>query len=295
MRSLLFVPGDSPRKLDKAMASGADVILVDLEDSVGAAAKAAARATAAAFLVAARPVAERPRLYVRVNALTSGLIDDDLAAVMGAAPDGILLPKAVGGRDVTHLDAKIAVREAMEGLPDGATAILALGTETAAALFALGTFQGASRRLRGLAWGAEDLSADLGASRQRGPDGGFTDTFRLARSLCLAAAVAAGVAPIDGVYPAFRDLDGLAAEARDAAADGFTAKLAIHPDQVAIINAAFMPSAAEIAEARRILAAFDAAGAAAGVVSLDGGMLDLPHRLRAARVLARAAAVAPAG
>ena len=288
MRSLLFVPGDSPRKLDKAMGAGADVLLVDLEDSVAPTAKAAARATAAAFLAEAVKATPRPRLYVRVNPLSSGLIDDDLAAVMRGAPDGILLPKACGGRDVTHLDAKIAVREAMEGLPDGATGILALATATAASLFAVGTFQGASRRLRGLPWGAEDLSADLGASRQRGPDGRFTDTFRLARSLCLAGAVAAGVAPIDAVYPAFRDLDGLAAEARDAAADGFTAKLAIHPDQVAVINAAFMPSEAEIAEARRVLAAFAAAGEGAGVVALDGGMLDRPHRLRAERVLARA-------
>lgn len=290
MRSLLFVPGDSPRKLDKAVESGADVLLLDLEDSVALDAKPAARAATADFLRRTRDIPGRPRLYVRVNALGSGLVDADLDAVMAAGPDGILLPKAVGGRDVTHLDAKIAVREAVEGLPDGGTDIVAIATETAASLFAMGSFQGASRRLRGLTWGAEDLSADLGALRQRGPDGGFTDAFRLARTLCLAGAVAAGVAPIDSIHAAFRDLDGLAAEAEAAALDGFTGKLAIHPAQVAPINAAFTPSAAAVGKARAVLAAFDAAGPGAGVVSLDGAMLDQPHRLQAERLLARARA-----
>jgi citrate lyase subunit beta/citryl-CoA lyase len=290
MRSLLFVPGDSPRKLDKAVESGADVLLLDLEDSVALDAKPAARTATAEFLRRTRDIPGRPRLYVRVNALGSGLVDADLDAVMAAGPDGILLPKAVGGRDVTHLDAKIAVREAVEGLPDGGTDIIAIATETAASLFAMGSFQGASRRLRGLTWGAEDLSADLGALRQRGPDGHFTDTFRLARTLCLAGAVAAGVAPIDTIYAAFRDLDGLAAEAEAAALDGFTGKLAIHPAQVAPINAAFTPTAEAVGKARAVLAAFAAAGPGAGVVSLDGAMLDQPHRLQAERLLARASA-----
>jgi citrate lyase subunit beta/citryl-CoA lyase len=288
MRSLLFVPGDSPRKLDKAVESGADVLLLDLEDSVAAGAKEAARGMTADFLRRTRDVAGRPRLYVRVNALGSGLVDADLDAVMGAGPDGILLPKAVGGRDVTHLDAKLAVREAMEGLADGATEIVAIATETAASLFAMGSFQGASRRLRGMTWGAEDLSADLGAARQRNADGSFTDAFRLARALCLVGAVAAGVAPIDGINAAFRDLDALAAEAEAAALDGFTGKLAIHPAQVPVINAAFTPSPAAVARAQAVLAAFAAAGPGAGVVSLDGAMLDQPHRLQAERLLARA-------
>lgn len=290
MRSLLFVPGDSPRKLDKAVESGADVLLLDLEDSVAADAKPAARAATAAFLRRVRDVPGRPRLYVRINALGSGLADADLDAVMAAGPDGILLPKAVGGRDVTHLDAKLAVREAMEGLPDGGTEIVAIATETAASLFSMGSFQGASRRLRGLTWGAEDLSADLGAIRQRDADGRFTDAFRLARTLCLVGAVAAGVAPIDSIHSAFRDLDGLAAEAEAAALDGFTAKLAIHPAQVPVINTAFTPTADAVGRARAVLAAFAAAGPGAGVVSLDGAMLDQPHRLQAERLIARARA-----
>jgi citrate lyase subunit beta/citryl-CoA lyase len=294
MRSLLFVPGDSRKKLEKALTSGADVLLLDLEDSVAPDAKAAARATVAAFLAETREAKERPRLIVRVNALATGLVDADLDAVMRGAPDGILLPKAVGGRDVTHLDAKIAVREAVEGLADGATEILALVTETAASLFAIGTFQRASRRLKGLAWGAEDLSADLGASTSRDAAGALTDVFRLARALCLAGAVAAEVAPIDAVYPPFRDLDGLRAEAEAAARDGFTAKMAIHPAQVPVINAAFTPSAAEVDHARRVVAALDAAGGA-GVVSLDGEMVDMPHRRRAERTLARAAAAGRLG
>lgn len=290
MRSLLFVPGDSPRKLDKAVESGADVLLLDLEDSVAADAKPAARAATAAFLRRTRAVPGRPRLYVRINALGSGLADADLDAVMAAGPDGILLPKAVGGRDVTHLDAKIAVREAVDGLPDGGTEIIAIATETAASLFAMGSFQGASRRLRGLTWGAEDLSADLGAIRQRDADGRFTDAFRLARTLCLVGAVAAGVAPIDSIHSAFRDLDGLAAEAEAAALDGFTAKLAIHPAQVPVINTAFTPTAEAVGRAHAVLAAFAAAGPGAGVVSLDGAMLDQPHRLQAERLIARARA-----
>ena len=290
MRSLLFVPGDSPRKLDKAVESGADVLLLDLEDSVATDAKPAAREATAAFLRRTRDVPGRPRLYVRINALGSGLADADLDVVMAAGPDGILLPKAVGGRDVTHLDAKIAVREAVDELADGATEIVAIATETAASLFAMGSFQGASRRLRGLTWGAEDLSADLGAIRQRDADGRFTDAFRLARTLCLAGAVAAGVAPIDTIYAAFRDLDGLAAEAEEAALDGFTGKLAIHPAQVPVINAAFTPTAAALGRAQAVLAAFAAAGPGAGVVSLDGAMLDQPHRVQAERLIARARA-----
>ncbi|MEW5423866.1 CoA ester lyase [Amorphus sp. 3PC139-8] len=287
MRSLLFVPGDSHRKMDKALISGADVLILDLEDSVAASAKDAARRSVADFLSAIVAERARPRLVVRVNAYDTGLTDADLDAVMAARPDGVMLPKAGGGPDVTRLDAKLAVREAEHDLADGATEILVVATETAGALFQLDSYRDASSRLRGLAWGGEDLSADLGATSTRADDGSFTDPIRMARSLCLAGAVHAGAAPIDAVYTNFRDLDGLVAEARDAARDGFTAKMAIHPAQVPAINAAFTPSSEAIEAARRIVAAF-AANPDAGVVGIDGEMVDRPHLRRAERILERA-------
>lgn len=286
MRSLLFVPGDNPRKLEKGLASGADVLICDLEDSVATADKAAARETTRAFVAAARSAAMRPRLFVRVNALDSGLIDADLDSVMPAGPDGVMLPKALGGRDIAHLGAKLAVREAEADLADGATRIIAVATETAGALFGLGTYAGASRRLAGLAWGGEDLGADLGVLASKDAAGEWTEPFRLARHLCLFGAVAAGVAPVDTVHTAFRDLSALERECRIAARDGFTAKMAIHPAQVEVINAVFTPAATDIARARRIVDAFAAAGDA-GVIGLDGEMLDRPHLLRAERLLAR--------
>ncbi len=287
MRSLLFVPATAPDKLAKAMASGADAVIVDLEDSVAADAKAEGRAGMSAFVAAQAPLAPRPRLFVRINGFGTGFADADLDAAVAAGADGIMLPKAGGGPDITRLDAKIAVAEAVHGIAEGHTRILAIVTETAHAVFQTGTYRGASRRLSGMAWGAEDLSADLGAATARGPDGGFLDTFRLARTLTLLGAVAADCAPIDGVYTDFRDPDGLAAECRAAARDGFTAKMAIHPAQIATINAAFTPSAAEVAGAARIVEAFAAAGDP-GVLALDGVMLDRPHLMRARRVLARA-------
>ncbi|HEU6442949.1 MAG TPA: aldolase/citrate lyase family protein, partial [Microvirga sp.] len=174
MRSLLFVPGDSRKKLDKALASGADTLLIDLEDSVDLNAKEEARCVAADFIAEHRPSPDRPRLFVRVNGLTTGLIDADLDGVMKVAPDGIVLPKSVGGADVAHLGAKLAVREAEFGLDDGATRILAIATENAAGVFALGTYSGASHRLIGLTWGGEDLSADLGAESNRDETGAYT-------------------------------------------------------------------------------------------------------------------------
>lgn len=287
MRSLLFVPGDSPRKLDKALEAGADALILDLEDSVAPAGKEGARHTVADFITRHRGRKERPRFYVRVNALTTGLTDDDLDGVMPAGPDGIVLPKAEGGVDVAHLAAKLAVREAEAMLPDGSTRILAIATETAASLFRLGTFAGSSYRLVGLAWGAEDLSADLGAETNRAADGLYAEPYRLARTLALAGAVAADVIPVDTVFTNFRDEAGLAAETAIARRDGFTAKLAIHPAQVATINAAFTPSPEAIARAQAIVAAFTA-DPAAGVIALDGEMLDRPHLTRAQRVLARA-------
>lgn len=287
MRSLLFVPADSDRKLVRSLASGADGLILDLEDSVAPAAKQVARGNAAAFVAGHYEVEGRPLLYIRVNALTTGLAEGDLDAVVPARPDGILLPKAAGGPDVMLLSAMLAAREALAGIDEGATRIIALATETAASLFTLQSYRGATRRLAGLAWGAEDLSTALGAEASRDADGNLTDPYRLARSLCLAGAAAAGVAAIDTVFVTIRDLAGLEAEAESARRDGFSGKLAIHPDQVPIINRAFTPSADAIARARRIVDAFAAAGGA-GVVTLDGEMIDRPHLGRAELVLARA-------
>ena len=287
MRSLLFVPGDSRKKLDKALASGADVLLIDLEDSVDMAAKEEARRVTSAFVAEHRAEAQRPRLYVRVNGLTTGLADADLDGVMPAAPDGIVLPKTVGGADVAHLGAKLAVREAEYGLDDGATRILAIATENAAGVFALGTFAGASHRLMGLTWGGEDLSADLGAEANRDEDGAYTDPYRLARSLTLMGAAAAGVDAVDSVFTNFRDMAGLEAECRQARRDGFVAKMAIHPAQVPVINRAFTPSAEAVARAQAVIEAFRA-HPGAGVVGVNGEMLDRPHLLRAERLLRRA-------
>ncbi|WP_029031587.1 HpcH/HpaI aldolase/citrate lyase family protein [Salinarimonas rosea] len=287
MRSYLFVPGDSEKKLEKALGAGADALIVDLEDSVAPAEKARGRAVAAAFLARAAAVEGRPRLLVRVNALDTDLIGADLDAVMPASPDGIVLPKAAGGQDVAHLAALIAVREAEYGLPDGGTVIHAIATETARAIFGLGTYGGASHRLRGLAWGGEDLSADLGAESNRDEAGAWTEPYRIARNMMLFAAAAAEVDAIDGVHTAFRDLDGLAAECRAARRDGFAGKLAIHPAQVPVINEAFTPSPTEVARARAIVAAFEA-DPGAGVVAIEGEMIDMPHLKRARRVLARA-------
>jgi citrate lyase subunit beta/citryl-CoA lyase len=287
MRSLLFVPADSDRKLEKSLESGADAVILDLEDSISAAARPAARERARAFISHARGLASPPRLVLRVNGLDSGAIDADLDAVMPAGPDAVMLPKCRTGADVQHLGAKLAVREAEYALPDGATGIIAIATETPAAVFGLGTYAGASHRLLGLAWGAEDLSAALGAEASRTTDGHLTSPFALARDLTLIGARAANAEPIDTVYVDFRDEPGLRAECEAARRDGFTCKLAIHPGQVGIINACFTPTADTLAKAQAVVAAF-AAAPDAGVVSIDGAMFDRPHLLRAQRILARA-------
>jgi citrate lyase subunit beta/citryl-CoA lyase len=290
MRSLLLVPADSPRQLADALASGADVLIVDLEDSVAAGAKQAARAAARDFLAAAAGTPGGPRLFVRINALDSGLADADLDAVMAAAPQAIVLPKATAGADVQHLGVKLAVREAENGLADGATRILAIATETAASIFTMRSYAGASRRLLGLAWGAEDLAVELGAAASRLDDGTYAPPCLLARTLTLVAAAAAGVAAIDAIAPKFDDLAGLHGECEAARRDGFTAKLAIHPRQVPVINESFTPSPAAIAHACAIIAAF-AADPGAGSISLGGEMLDRPHLKRAERTLARVASL----
>ena len=287
MRSFLFVPGDSPKKLDKGMGSGADALLLDLEDSISPQSKAQARATTVAFLKEARTVANRPRLYVRINGLATGLTDDDLDAVVAAHPDGVMFPKAEGGAAVIHCDAKITAREALHGVPDGALDILAIATETAQAIFLAGTYTGASKRLKGLTWGAEDLSVELGAEANRDRDEHFLAPYQLARSLCLAGAAAAQVQAIDTVYVDFRNEAGLYEECEDARRDGFTGKMAIHPAQVAIINEVFTPTTDAVKRAEAVIAAF-AENPSAGTVGIGGVMYDRPHLERARQLLARA-------
>ena len=285
MRSLLFVPGDSEKKLAKALQSGADVLLIDLEDSVSATHKPEARRIAADFIAQNRRTG--PKLFVRLNDLETGLTEDDLAGVMPAKPDGVMLPKSNSGHDVTRLSAKLNVHEARNGLPEGSTPIVAIVSETAAGVLSAASYQGASDRLLGITWGAEDLSADIGARTARDEDGRYTDAFRLARALTVLGASAAGVAAIDTVFVDYRDTDGLAAECAAAERDGFTAKMAIHPAQVPVINRIFTPAAEAVEEARRVVAAF-AEAPDAGVLGIDGKMYDRPHLRRAERLLARA-------
>jgi citrate lyase subunit beta / citryl-CoA lyase len=288
MRSLLFVPGDSERKLARCLEAGADALILDLEDAVAAPAKAQARALTEAFLGAHRGTSA-PRLYVRINALETGEWEADLAAVLPHAPFGIVVPKTRSGADVHTLSIALHHGEERAGTAPGSTRILAIATEVPASLLALPSYIGASTRLESLAWGAEDLSAALGARTSRDEAGTLSSPFRLARDLCLVTAAAAGVAAVDTVYLDYTDADGLAREARAAARDGFSGKLAIHPAQVPVINEAFTPAAAEIGEARAVVEAFRAAPAS-GVVAHAGRMLDRPHLVRAERVLARARA-----
>ena len=287
MRSLLFAPADSARKLNKAMSSGADALIIDLEDSIALDSKARARDSAAAFLKDAMANTQRPYLMVRVNGLQTGLTDADFDAIAPAKPDAIMLPKAEGGAAIVHAAAKLAVREAQSDLPDSHIKILPIATETAAALFMVGTFAGARARLIGMTWGAEDLSAELGARANRDEQGRFLDPYRLARSLCLAGAAAAAVPAIDTVFVDFRNDPGFRRECEEACRDGFVGKMAIHPAQVPIINEVFTPSADAIAHAQSVIAAF-AAAPGAGVVGIGGVMYDRPHLVRAKQLLARA-------
>jgi citrate lyase subunit beta / citryl-CoA lyase len=287
MRSLLFVPADSPRKLEKSLSAGADALIIDLEDSIAAERKADARASALAFLREANRDAVHPRLYVRVNGIATGLTDADLDAIVAGRPDGILLPKAEGGPAVIHVDAKLAAREAMAGIADGHIKVIAMAIETAAGLFLAGTFRRASARLIGLTWGAEDLSAEIGAEANRDSAGGYAHLYLLARSLCLAGAATAEVQAIDTVTIDFRNIDALRRDTEEARRDGFSAKMAIHPAQVPIINEVFTPTPQAIAHAQAVVAAF-AAQPGAGVIGLEGVMLDRPHLVRAQQLLARA-------
>jgi citrate lyase subunit beta / citryl-CoA lyase len=289
MRSLLFVPADAPQKLDKALASGADAVILDLEDSIAPDRKAAARDIGAALLRDAVGAAQRPRLFVRINGLATGLTDADLDAVMPARPDAIMLPKAEGAASIIHADAKLSAREAIAGLPAGHTRIVAIATETAQALFVAGTYRGASARLTGLTWGAEDLSAEIGAEANRDADGHFLEPYRLVRSLCLFAAAAADVEAIDTIHVDFRNEAALRRECEEARRDGFVGKMAIHPAQIAIINDVFTPNPAALAQAQAVVDAF-AARPDAGTIGIAGKMYDRPHLAIARRLIERAKA-----
>ena len=286
-RSWLFVPGDSERKLAKAASTGADAIIVDLEDAVAAEARPAARILTTEWLAAHRPqVAERRmERWVRINPIETPYWRDDIVAAMRGAPDGIVLPKASGPEQLRQLAAEIYELEQRNGVASGSTRIVPLVSETAAAALTIPDYVELTLpRLAGLMWGAEDLSAALGASRKYGDDGNWTDNFRMVRATVLLTAHACGVAAIDTLHADFRDEAGLIRMARAARADGFSGMLAIHPGQVPVINAAFTPSEEELAGARAIVAAF-AANPGAGVVSLDGHMLDQPHLVLARRML----------
>lgn len=285
MRSLLFVPGDSEKKLIKGYGSRTDVLIVDLEDSVSAENKEAARLTAAEFIAAHK--GDGPQFYVRVNDLSTGLTDDDLTAIMKAAPVGIMLPKSNSLADVSLLGVKLRVYEAQYGLIDGSTKILPIITETPLGVLNAPTYAQGDQRLSGLTWGAEDLSAEIGAAETRAKDGAYTDVFRHARVVTLLAANSASTAAIDTVFPSFRDETAFRKDSEDSARDGFTGRMAIHPDQVEIINDVFTPSETDIAHATAIVTEFANAGNP-GVVGINGKMYDRPHLKRAERLLERA-------
>jgi citrate lyase subunit beta/citryl-CoA lyase len=285
LRSLLFVPGDSERKFAKACGVGADALILDLEDSVAPGNKDMARAQVAGLI----GTAERDfALYVRVNALDSARTADDLAAVVKPGLDGIMLPKAEGADDVARVSAMIDRLEQRSGMSAGSVRIVVVATETPRALFGLASYTPDTPRLAGLTWGAEDLAAAIGATAKRDTAGEWTLPFQIARAHCLFAAHAAQVAAIDTLHADFRDAAGLEHACIAARRDGFTGALAIHPDQVAIINRCFTPTDDEVADARRIVDAF-AANPGAGTLGIDGRMVDIPHLKGAQRVLAAAA------
>ena len=286
MRSFLFVPADSDRKLAKGLGSGADALILDLEDAVALDNKPAARAAAVEFLNA-RPANSKQMLIVRMNALDTEFWQQDLAEIIPASPDAIPVPKTISGACIVKVCQHVAGLEKQHALEVGSIKLMNVATETAASLFNLGSYGSVSDRLFAMTWGAEDLSADLGARSNRDEAGLYTAPYQLARTLCLAGAVAAKIMPIDGICKDFRDDKALEEEARTAIRDGFTGKLAIHPAQVPIINTVFTPSDADLAEAYAVVKVFADAGNP-GVIALDGKMLDRPHLRQAEQLIARA-------
>ncbi len=289
MRSMLFVPADSEKKLAKSLTSPADMLILDLEDSVAADRRPVARGMVTAFIKDAREQGTKAKLYVRINPLDSRDWEADLAGVMAAAPDGIIHPKPTSGEDVHRLSIALDHAEKQHGLKSGQTKILPIITEVPISVLRLESYVGASSRVMGMSWGAEDLGAVIGSLANRDEAGQFTSPYRLVRDLMLITASAAGVEPIDTVYVNFRDTKGLIAETKAAKRDGFTGKMAIHPDQVVPINEVFTPTAEEVAHAKAVQGAFAAQGNM-GVASLNGMMLDMPHLKLAERVLTRAKA-----
>lgn len=289
LRSFLFVPGDSEKKLAKAAGSEADALILDLEDSVAPQRKALGRDMVADYLAAARGQ-QSSELWVRINPMAEGGLDD-LVAIVRAAPDGLVVPKVDHPSGLEQLSIMLDVLERRDGV-DRQIRLLPVATETPLAPFALGEYPRARLpRLYGMTWGAEDLSTALGASTNRGRDGGWAFTYQMVRSHCLIAARACGVAPIETLYADFRDDAGLEADCMAALREGFTGRIAIHPAQVATINAAFTPSEEDIAHAHRVVAAFEES-AGAGVVGLDGKMLDIPHLKQARNILAMVETIA---
>jgi citrate lyase subunit beta/citryl-CoA lyase len=283
-RSWLFAPGDSDRKMEKAVEGPADAVIFDLEDAVTPKNKPLARAMVRAFLD--RPGQARERLWVRINPLDGDAALDDLAAIIPGGPAGVMAPKVRGRADLERLDHYLTAFEAASGSARGATRVIALVTEVADAMFTAGSYHGVAR-LVALTWGAEDLADSIGASSNRDPDGGYSFTYELARSLCLLGAAAAGVGAVETIHGDFRDLEGLRQRAEKVRRDGYRGMLAIHPAQVDIINAAFTPTADEVAAAEEIVALF-AAHPGAGAIGFKGAMLDRPHLARARLLLSRA-------
>lgn len=284
IRSMLFVPGDSEKKLAKSERVPADALILDLEDSVTPERKEMARGLVSEYL-AARGGEGNQEIWVRINSIDQPEAGADLAAVIRCRPDGIMQPKTRSPADLTLLGQRIGNYEMEHEIRIGSTLILPVATETPQALFSMGEYATCDKRLAGLTWGAEDLSAAVGALANKEADGSWTAPYQLARSLCLFAAHAANVAAIDTLFADFRDPEGLRASCDEARRDGFSGKLAIHPDQVGVINEAFTPDADEIARARRVVALFDA-NPGAGTLALDGTMLDIPHLKQARRILA---------
>ena len=279
LRSLLFVPGDSERKFARARKSGADVLILDLEDSVAPSQKRAAREHVAGLLPGTG--ARDWRCFVRINPFDSCLALEDLAAVVQPGLDGIMIPKAEGAADVVRIGHYLDALEIRAGISPGVISIVVVATEAPAAMLALNSYAPAHPRLCGLTWGAEDLAAALGATANKEADGSWSFPYQVARATCLFAAAAAEVAPLDTIFADYRDAEGLAASCRTARRDGFIGRLAIHPDQVDTINACFSPSEEDLAHARRIVEAF-AKDPDAGTIGIDGKMVDIPH-LKAAR------------
>jgi citrate lyase subunit beta / citryl-CoA lyase len=291
LRSMLFVPGDSEKKLEKCDSAGADALIVDLEDSVDLERKSHARRLAAEYLEHGR--SGRRAIWIRVNALGDPEFRKDLERIVPARPDGIVLPKPQGADDVTLVARRLAQLETRHGIAAGTTKILPIATETPAGLFAVEGYRRCGERLAALSWGAEDLSVALGAATNVDERGEWLPPYQLARSLCLLAAAAAGVRAIDTVHTDLRDAEGLRRQAAAARRDGFAGKMAIHPDQVEVLNGIFGPDDEEIAHARRVVEAFETAEelGVLGVVTLDGRMLDRPHLIRARRTLRLATAL----